>query len=86
VPKFYINSSPIGDLVDHSVGRILDLFDLDTAGFDRWEGREKDQRSLFTNHARGWKWNYLGRCKSVYTYSVGNQINYDTIQIEGNEM
>ncbi|KAI9925344.1 hypothetical protein ASPWEDRAFT_32368 [Aspergillus wentii DTO 134E9] len=38
VPAFYIKPSSIDDLVDHSVGRMLDLFGLDTANFERWEG------------------------------------------------
>lgn len=38
VPAYYIKASGIGDLVDQSVGRMLDLFDLDTANFERWEG------------------------------------------------
>ncbi|OJJ76726.1 hypothetical protein ASPBRDRAFT_417223 [Aspergillus brasiliensis CBS 101740] len=42
VPAFYIRPSSIDDMVDHSVGRMLDLFDLDTAGFERWEGWKRD--------------------------------------------
>jgi phenylacrylic acid decarboxylase len=38
VPAFYIKASSIDDIVDQSVGRMLDLFDLDTADFERWEG------------------------------------------------
>ncbi|KAJ5729369.1 uncharacterized protein N7483_003877 [Penicillium malachiteum] len=35
VPAFYIKPSCIDDLVDHSIGRILDLFDLNTGDFER---------------------------------------------------
>lgn len=42
VPAFYIKPGSIDDLVDHSVGRMLDLFDLDTAGFERWEGWKRE--------------------------------------------
>lgn len=42
VPAFYHRPSTIDDIVDHSVGRMLDLFDLDTQDFDRWEGFNKD--------------------------------------------
>ena len=42
VPAFYIKPSSIEDLVDHSVGRMLDLFDLDTAGLERWEGWKRE--------------------------------------------
>ena len=42
VPAFYIRPSSVDDLVDHSVGRILDLFDLDTENIARWEGFKKE--------------------------------------------
>ncbi|KAI2968848.1 hypothetical protein CBS147323_4244 [Aspergillus niger] len=42
VPAFYTKPSSMDDLVDHSVGRMLDLFDLDTAGFERWKGWKRD--------------------------------------------
>jgi 4-hydroxy-3-polyprenylbenzoate decarboxylase len=36
VPAFYSAPATIDDLVDHSVGRILDLFGLDTGTLKRW--------------------------------------------------
>jgi phenylacrylic acid decarboxylase len=42
VPAFYIKPSSINELVDHSIGRMLDLFNLDSAQFERWEGWKKD--------------------------------------------
>ncbi|KAJ5368597.1 uncharacterized protein N7496_008357 [Penicillium cataractarum] len=42
VPAFYIKPSSVEDLINHSVGRILDLFDLDTAAFERWEGWKRN--------------------------------------------
>ena len=39
MPAFYTNPQNIDDLVDHSVGRILDLFDLDPGLVKRWAGR-----------------------------------------------
>jgi flavin prenyltransferase len=36
VPAFYTRPKTIGDLVDQTIGRLLDLFDLDTGGFPRW--------------------------------------------------
>lgn len=39
VPAFYSNPTTIEDLVDHTVGRALDLFGLDANNFPRW-GRE----------------------------------------------
>lgn len=42
VPAFYHQPSTIDDIVDHSVGRMLDMFGLDTQDFNRWEGFSKD--------------------------------------------
>ncbi|RFU72119.1 phenylacrylic acid decarboxylase [Trichoderma arundinaceum] len=42
VPAFYIRPSSVDDLVDQSVGRMLDLFDLDTEDFERWNGWKKE--------------------------------------------
>lgn len=36
VPAFYNRPKTIDDLVDHTVGRVLDLFDLDTGMVKRW--------------------------------------------------
>jgi 4-hydroxy-3-polyprenylbenzoate decarboxylase len=36
VPGFYANPRTIGNLVDHAVGRALDLFDLDSGLVRRW--------------------------------------------------
>ncbi|KAJ5882623.1 uncharacterized protein N7529_001295 [Penicillium soppii] len=41
VPAYYIRAASVEDLVDQSVGRMLDLFDLDTGDFARWEGWDK---------------------------------------------
>lgn len=38
VPAFYIRAAGMDELVDQSVGRMLDLFDLDTGEFERWNG------------------------------------------------
>lgn len=37
-PAFYNRPETIDDIVDHSVGRILDLFDIDIQKVKRWEG------------------------------------------------
>ena len=39
LPAFYSLPKTIDDLVNHSVGRVLDLFDLDAGFLSRWEGR-----------------------------------------------
>lgn len=42
VPAFYAKPESIEDLVDHTVGRVLDLFGLDTGNVERWrENRRK---------------------------------------------
>jgi 4-hydroxy-3-polyprenylbenzoate decarboxylase len=38
VPAFYNRPETIDDLVNHSVGRVLDLFGLDAGIVKRWEG------------------------------------------------
>ena len=38
VPAFYIKPATIEEIVDQSVGRALDLFDLDVAAVRRWKG------------------------------------------------
>lgn len=38
VPAFYARPATIADMVDHTVGRVLDLFDLDAGLVDRWTG------------------------------------------------
>ena len=38
MPAFYNNPETIDDIVNHSVGRVLDLFDLDVGILKRWEG------------------------------------------------
>ena len=38
MPAFYNQPQTIDDLINHSVGRVLDLFDLDAGILKRWEG------------------------------------------------
>ena len=38
MPAFYIKPTCIDDLIDHHVGRLLDLFDLDPGLVRRWQG------------------------------------------------
>ncbi len=37
VPAFYNNPKTLDDIINHSVGRILDLFDIDLGIVKRWE-------------------------------------------------
>ncbi len=41
MPAFYNNPKTIDDLVNHNVGRILDLFDIDPGVVKRWAGAPK---------------------------------------------
>jgi 4-hydroxy-3-polyprenylbenzoate decarboxylase len=36
VPAFYTRPKSVADIVDHSLGRVLDLFGLDTGRVYRW--------------------------------------------------
>jgi 4-hydroxy-3-polyprenylbenzoate decarboxylase len=36
VPAFYSKPKTLDDIIDHTVGRVLDLFDLDTGKVKRW--------------------------------------------------
>src|SRR5580700_10173936 len=36
VPAFYNKPKTLDDVIDHTVGRVLDLFDLDTGKVKRW--------------------------------------------------
>lgn len=38
VPAFYTRPTSLADVEDQSVGRMLDMFHLDTGDFERWDG------------------------------------------------
>ncbi|HUE19021.1 MAG TPA: UbiX family flavin prenyltransferase [Stellaceae bacterium] len=38
VPAFYAQPASIEQMVDHTIGRVLDLFEIDSDGVSRWEG------------------------------------------------
>lgn len=38
VPAFYARPATLSDMVDHTLGRVLDLFDLETGTVKRWAG------------------------------------------------
>jgi 4-hydroxy-3-polyprenylbenzoate decarboxylase len=42
VPAFYARPDSIADMVDHTVGRVLDLFDIDVGAVARW-GEDDDR-------------------------------------------
>ena len=37
-PAFYTEPQTVDDIVNHSVARILDLFDIETSSLKRWQG------------------------------------------------
>ena len=37
-PAFYTQPKTIDDIIDHSVARIMDLFDIDDNETERWQG------------------------------------------------
>jgi 4-hydroxy-3-polyprenylbenzoate decarboxylase len=45
VPAFYTNPDTIDDIVNHTVGRVLDLFEIETGAAARWTGL-RDQTLL----------------------------------------
>ncbi|MGA7809553.1 UbiX family flavin prenyltransferase [Bradyrhizobium sp.] len=44
VPAFYAKPQTLEDMVDHTVGRALDLFDIDVGVAHRWGEREDSRR------------------------------------------
>jgi polyprenyl P-hydroxybenzoate/phenylacrylic acid decarboxylase-like protein len=42
VPAFYSRAKTIDDLVNHTVGRILDLFGVEHEAIKRWQGMKHD--------------------------------------------
>jgi 4-hydroxy-3-polyprenylbenzoate decarboxylase len=45
VPAFYTNPDTVEDIVNHTVGRVLDLFEIETGAVARWTGL-RDQTLL----------------------------------------
>jgi 4-hydroxy-3-polyprenylbenzoate decarboxylase len=45
VPAFYANPKSLDDMVDHTLGRVLDLFDIDLGLVRRWTGDKPRAKS-----------------------------------------
>jgi 4-hydroxy-3-polyprenylbenzoate decarboxylase len=45
VPAFYARPQSIEDMVDHTLGRVLDLFDIDIGTVQRWSGKRPSRAS-----------------------------------------
>ena len=41
MPGFYFNPKRLEDIIDHIVGKVLDLLKLEHSLFKRWEGMER---------------------------------------------
>ena len=51
VPAFYAMPQSLEDMVDHTIGRVLDLFDIDVGKVRRWSGdrvRPKQRQTVET--------------------------------------
>jgi 4-hydroxy-3-polyprenylbenzoate decarboxylase len=42
VPAFYARPESLDDMIDHTVGRVLDLFEIDSGRVKRWRSEETD--------------------------------------------
>lgn len=45
VPAFYTQPDSVADIVDHTVGRLLDLFDIESGLVSRWDGKAPAARA-----------------------------------------
>ncbi len=45
VPAFYAKPQSLEDMVDHTLGRVLDLFDINLSTVRRWGGLKKKSRA-----------------------------------------
>jgi 4-hydroxy-3-polyprenylbenzoate decarboxylase len=43
VPAFYAKPATLADMVDHTVGRMLDLFDIEVGVVNRWGESTNDE-------------------------------------------
>src|SRR4030095_15598885 len=44
VPAFYNKPKTVDDIINHTVGRLLDLFGIETKTVKRWEGGPAEER------------------------------------------
>ena len=41
VPAFYAKPSSLDDMIDHSLGRVMDMFDIETGTAHRWKDPDR---------------------------------------------
>lgn len=54
VPAFYAQPKSLADMIDHTLGRVLDLYDIEVGAVRRWsggKGRPKSSRDLDFTHS-----------------------------------
>jgi 4-hydroxy-3-polyprenylbenzoate decarboxylase len=42
-PAFYTRPKSVAEIVEHTAGRLLDLFGIETDAVQRWDGERKGQ-------------------------------------------
>lgn len=52
-PAFYHHPQTVDDIVNQTVGRVLDLFGLDSGTFQRWDGGQQAARRARVNRRAG---------------------------------
>lgn len=53
VPAFYAMPATLDDMVNHTVGRALDLFELDAGLFKRWDGEKPKSTNVMATFPKG---------------------------------
>ena len=53
VPAFYAQPKSLADMIDHSLGRVLDLFDIDVGKVRRWTGGKGSRRARLAGRVAG---------------------------------
>ena len=54
VPAFYTQPKSLADMIDHTLGRVLDLFDIEIGKVRRWTGGKGTRRSRPASRVAGW--------------------------------
>lgn len=54
VPAFYAQPKSLADMIDHTLGRVLDLFDIDVGKVRRWTGEKGTRRARPADRVTGW--------------------------------